>query len=343
MSNPPTASDFAPLDDAPNTLAVVEPKALTQTETSATAVAARERAAIEARYVMALRSPREINTARLRILDACKRPRFAEAAEYSKPVGDKKVKGPSIRLVEEALRAWGNVEIQTLVVFDDDTRRIVRVSVVDLETNVPYATDVPLMKTVERRRTKPGDKVLDKRTNSQGETTYTIVADEDTFLVKQNAHISKAIRNNGLRILPSDIIEEAIDQARATVRRKDAEDPKAAAKRVFDAFWELGVSPEQIVDFLGHPLETINPTEIAYLRSIYTGIKDGEGTWAEVMTAKMGGTSAPEAATGTEKLRDRVKGKAAPKATTPDREPTEEEISESLREDLALVREEERQ
>lgn len=308
----------------PNNLpARVEPSAgvvASEGETASSAVAAREKAAVEARFLVAINRPRSADTARLRILQSCERPRFAESAKYAKPVGGQKVIGPSIRFVEEALRQWGNIDIQTPVVFDDEDRRIVRVSVTDLETNTSFSSDVTLAKTVERRSPKSGDEVLRTRVNSQGATVSIIRADEDAFLNKQNAGISKAIRNNGLRVLPSDVVEEAMERVDETLRDADAKDPTATRKRLVDAFFGLGVMPAQLAEYLGHALEAITPAELQFLRTVYTAMKDGETTWAEVLDVKspMGKGAAAPKRTGTEGLRAAVKKDAAPAPTETD-------------------------
>src|SRR5690606_29143084 len=59
-------------------------------ETAATSIAAAAKAAIEARYILALKRPRDWDTVRTRLLKECDRPGFADAAIYRKPVGKKK-------------------------------------------------------------------------------------------------------------------------------------------------------------------------------------------------------------------------------------------------------------
>ncbi len=74
------------------------------------ALAAKEIASVQARYVMAAARPRSWMEARTRILRECERPGFAEAAWYSKPIGaGKSVGGLSIRFAEAAARYAGNV------------------------------------------------------------------------------------------------------------------------------------------------------------------------------------------------------------------------------------------
>ncbi|HEX6643309.1 MAG TPA: YqaJ viral recombinase family protein [Gemmatimonadales bacterium] len=302
-----------------------------QAETSATAVAAREKATIEARFLMAIGRPRNPDQARLRILDACKRPRFAESARYQKPVGNgKKVTGLSVRFAEEAGRAWGNLDVSAMIVFDDAERRIYRVVGVDLETNWSTEQDVIVEKFVERLQVRAGDEVISKRTNSRNETTYRIAASEDALLTKANALVSKAKRNIILDLIPSDVQEEAEEMILATQKRQDAEDPAGARKRLLEAFWTLGVTPADVTALIGKPLEQVNPAELQLLRTVYTAVRDGETTWAEAVTELAGRfgtgaqTSAPPVAAaasgGTEGLRARLDEKVARKKADIERE-----------------------
>lgn len=288
-------------------------------ETSSSAIAAREKAAVEARYLVAISRPRDFETGRRRLLDACKRPRFAAAARYSKPVGRERVTGFSIRFAEEARVLWGNIDVTTLLVFDDDSRRIYRVAATDLETNATESVDVMVEKFVERSTVREGQEVLGQRQNTQGRTVYRIRATEDDLTVKVNAIISKYRRNGILSLIPADVKEDCEKQMLATVRDEDAKDPAAARKAIFDAFWDMGVTPAQIGEMLGKPVEQINPAELHMLRTYYTALKEGESTWAEIVEAHTGGkvSTTNGAATptkGTAGLKDALTKKAEPPA-----------------------------
>jgi len=257
-------------------------------ETASAAVAAQAKAAVESRYKMALARPRDWDDVRTRLLKACRRPGFASVARYHKPIG-KGVEGPSIRFAEEALRAMGNVMPEVLVVYDDDEKRIVRVAVTDLEANLTYSLDVVVNKTVERRVPKQGQEVLRRRTNSEGKAVCVVRAEEDDLLNKQQAMISKAMRTSALRLLPGDILEEAMDAVRQTLSSESASDPDAERKRMADAFSALGVRPSDLARYLGHPLEQVVPAELTHLRAVYQTIRDGEASWADYVEQKEGG------------------------------------------------------
>lgn len=288
--------------------------AIAHGETASSSVAARAKAEVEARAIVALQRPRSVMQFRIGLLEACKRSRFAETARYSKPVGGSKVEGFSIRFAEECARHYGNLAIDGQVVYDDADRRIIKVTATDLENNNAYSLDVTVQKTVERRNPKPGDDVIRSRTNSGGQTVYILRADDDALLNKQAALISKARRQLILQHIPSDITEEAGEVVLETLRSEDERDPAAARKRLVDAFYQIGVGPEELAEFLGHPLERVTSAEIHFLRSIYTGMKEGEATWADVMAQKKGTATAegkaqaaaPAKGSGTDKLKDKL-------------------------------------
>jgi len=256
-----------------------------QAETATAAAAAQATALVQARYTIAIRNPRDLDVVREKLLKECRRPGFADVARYNKPIGDGIV-GPSIRFAEAALRCMGNVVIDTLVTYDDREKRILQVCVTDLEANVPYTTSIALDKTVERKQPKQGDVIIRERLNSKNEKVFIIEATEDQLLNKQNNLISKAIRTNGLRLIPGDIVEECMDQVVVTQENRDAQDPDAARRKLFDSFTALGVTVAELKKWLGHDGATVTKKETTDLRALYTAIKDGETTWRAVMEAK---------------------------------------------------------
>ena len=252
---------------------------------AAIAAAESAKARIQSAYIMALQNPRNYDNARLKILAACKRPDFAEKCTYTKPVGGSTLTGPSIRFAELALREWGNVSYENQVVFDDENVRRIRVTVTDLESNATFSKEIQLSKAIERKNSK-GREVLGERLNSYGDTVYLVRATEDEVATREAALISKALRNEGLRLIPTEIIEEGLTVARQTLQAKDRKDPDAARKQLTEAFFAYGVKPMELEKYLGHSLDQCQPDELQELRSIYRAIKDGEAKWAGFMETK---------------------------------------------------------
>lgn len=256
---------------------------------------------------MAERHPRDLDVVRARLLKESKRPGFAAVARYLKPIG-KGVSGPSIRFAETAIRILGNISVDQITVYDDREKRIVRVTVCDCEVNTPYSSDITVEKTVERRSVNQGDDVIRTRTNRKGDQLYIIAASEDDLLNKQNALISKAIRNNGMRLVPGDIVEECMDQIIRTQKTQDAEDPDSAKRKILDAFGELNIPVAEIKTFLGHEVDATTPQELMGLRQLYTALKDGDTTWREVMEMRKGQEPTPPT-TGTAGLKESLSQK----------------------------------
>ena len=256
-------------------------------ETAATAVAAQAAATIQARYAVAYARPRDRDDARDKLLRECKRPNFALEAIYKKPIG-KGVSGPSIRFAETALRCWGNVSVSQVTTLDTQDKRIVNISVTDLEDNYSVSKDVEVTKTVERRQLRSGQNPIGSRTNSTGQTVYIVEASEDDLLTKEAALCSKALRVCALRIIPGDLTSEALEVVRDTQSRGTKTDPDTQTRKLADAFSGLGVRPSALREYLGHDLGESTPAELSELKTVYASLRDGESTWADFLIDKLG-------------------------------------------------------
>jgi hypothetical protein len=296
-------------------------------ETAGAVVAAQATAEIQARYVMAMKNPRDLDDVRLKMLKECRRPSFAKVAIYRKPIGAG-IEGPSIRFAEAAIRCMGNIAIDTIVVFDDPYKRILRIAVVDIENNVPYSTEITVEKTVERKNPKAGTMVLGTRENSNGQLVYLVPATEDELLNKINALVSKAIRTNGMRHIPGDIVDECKALIYEIRDKEDAQDPDAARKKLADSFAELGVMPSGLKEYLDHDFATSTPAEMKELRGVYALLRDGDMNWTEVLDAKRATRTTDEngepTAKGTDKVKEKLKAKEKAAAEKAASKPTAE-------------------
>lgn len=255
-------------------------------ETATAALVAQAKASVEARCIMARQFPRDIMVTRDRLLNDCQRPAFAEAAIYHKPVG-KGIEGPSIRLAEAAARALGNIHSESIVIYDDNYKRMVKITAVDLETNVTFDGTVVVEKTVERRELKKGQTAVNQRVNSYGDPVFVVLATDDDVLNKVNAVVSKTLRTLLLRLVPGDLLDEALQQCRATMANKDSQDPAAAKKKMCDAFNTLGVSAQQLSTYLGHPISDTSVDELSEMRALYATIHEGETSWQAALDHKL--------------------------------------------------------
>jgi hypothetical protein len=262
-----------------------EVTAMIQSEQQAPAAAALQAASIatvQARVLMALKRPRDVEAFRVKLLKECARPGFADAAIFSLPRGGKTIEGPSIRLAESCARLFGNLLIEAQVVSEDDENRVLRVMATDLETNTTDYQDVVVAKTIERKDPRGRD-VLRTRRNSEGAAVYIVRATEDEMLQKTNSGVSKMRRNKILSLIPADILEEAVSKCNATLKDRDGKDPDAARKQLVDAFAQLGVQPADLREWLGHDLDRLQPAELSELRAAFNTVRQGEMTWSAML------------------------------------------------------------
>lgn len=275
-------------------------------ETAIAAVAARERAEVEAQYLMAERHPRNWDDVRVRLLSHCSRPGFAEIARYKKPAGKKKIDGQwketfaeglSARFAEIARQEAGNLSMGTNVVYEDDLIRIVRIFVTDTERNNKDSREVSIAKVVEKRGKQNKstqeweppegrDVIGNPRLNSYGEPVYLCKATDDEVRAKQNSEISKTQRDESLRLIPKDIRDDCEATVLATLADPKKVDPIAARKKIIDAFARLGRLPSDLENYIGAKLDRISPLQVDELRGLYAAINDGETTFEEAMRRK---------------------------------------------------------
>jgi hypothetical protein len=310
-------------------------------ETSQTAMAEQARAEVEARFVMAVKRPRNEYDARAKMLNACARPAFAQAAIYRKPIGGgKAVEGLSIRFAEEAARAWRNVHVSVVILSDDSEKRILRVTAEDLEANISESLPVIVEKYIERKFVKQGETPIKSRLNTYGELVYLFPADEGRLLTKQAAEVAKAKRQCVLHLIPGDILDEARARCFQVMADEDARDPEAAKKALFDAFGGIGVKPSEIEQYLNHALDSTSPAELGELRGVFLAVKDGDCSWTEALGAKLGvvtdGKVDPKIVAIKDKIAEKTqkanaKKGAPPKAKAAPREDTGEVSDEQQR------------
>lgn len=271
----------------------------TTSETASTAMAVQAKAMVEARYIIAMKSPRNWDQVRQDLIKECQRPAFAnnKSAWYVKPMGgNKTIEGLGVRFVEVAMRCMKNVLVESNMIFEDTEKEIHRVTVTDLEANLTYPLDVKVSKTVERSKPNDDGTYISVRLNSYGKQTYTVQAGDDDLLNKRGAMISKALRTLGLRIIPGDLQDEAEDVIKSIRLAKVKEDPDAARKALIDNFSEIGVNATSLTEYLGHDIGNCSPAETLQLRGIYGAIRDGEASWKQVMENKGGSSAGDKAA-----------------------------------------------
>lgn len=240
-------------------------------DTSTAAAIAREESIVKAQLFAAMQRPRRPSEAYAQIVRACDDPAFAQGARYVFPRGGATIEGPSVVLARECARLWGNVRFGYHVISDDGEQVTVAGFAHDLETNTLSTSEITFRAKIQRKR--------------DGRTVWIDPDERDRReLVAKNGAIAE--RNCVLKILPPDLIEDAMTHARTAMEsaaRQDVrQDPQRARKSLAVAFQDLGVSVAMLETYLGHALEQLNAQEVAQLRTLYRSIRDGQVDRAEV-------------------------------------------------------------
>jgi hypothetical protein len=260
---------------------------LNPNEMASTAVATQMAAMVQAQYMVALARPRNWDGVRTRLLAFCRTAQFADEAIYAKPVGNETIRGLSIRFAETARQVLTNMRSSRMTLFEDAERKIVRVTVIDLESNSTEEREVAVNKRIERKKLKRDQVALETRVNSQGETIYIVRPSDDELAIKEGAACAKAERECTLKLMPADIKAEAYAVCeQAILNGAKGPDSEARRKKLVDAFFALGITAEELVAYLGHSLTQTTPPEFVELQGIYAAVRDGDTTWATVRASK---------------------------------------------------------
>jgi hypothetical protein len=289
---------------ASNALELAPPPVQSYVEQNVSMVQQYAQARIQSAYTVADSRPRNIEVIRQGVLRECSRPSFcapdeskngSSLAVYRVPRGSVKdangkwvtnnISGPTIRFAEMLLREWKYLSIEVNPMGEDDKQRHLQVLCTDYQSCNFTSEIVTVPKTIERKKLRDSDVPISQRTNSYGDTVYLVQATDEELAMRSNALVSKARRNLILQAVPGWLIEEAMERVRATARAKDAEDPDAAKRKLYDAFGSVGVSAKQLTEYIGHD-NALTPAELEDLRGFYSGIKEGFTTWAAVVAAK---------------------------------------------------------
>lgn len=235
---------------------------------SATAEAESQRAVaeVQAALMVARRFPRDEKQAVDKILNACARDSLASIAMYSYARGGTAITGASINLAKALAQSWGNITFGWRVLNRSAEYSEIEAWAWDLESNVR----TPLVFTVKHwRDTKSGG--------------YMLKDERDIYELCAN-QAARRMRACLLSVIPSDVVDMAIQQCNATVAIKAQATPEKI-KAMLEAFAEVNVTKEMLEKHIQRRIDTIEPAQMIKLGKILTSIKDGMSyakDWFEV-------------------------------------------------------------
>src|SRR5208337_2701716 len=178
-----------------------------------------------------------------KVLIACQRKSLAESALYSYSKGGTEINGPSIRMAETLIRLWGNASfgIRELEAGRDEST--IEAFCVDYENNV---RQVKVFTVKHERHTRKGSTHLeDPRERYENLANFG----------------ARRLRACILGLIPSDIVESAVEQVEQTLKASADISPEAIKKMV-DAFDAFKVSKEQIEKRIQRRIDSITAAQV---------------------------------------------------------------------------------
>jgi hypothetical protein len=220
----------------------------------------RELADLQVTYLMAQQFPRDTKAAMDRILDAFTRLTLAEKSQYEYARGGTEIRGPSIKAMEAIATEWGNIDVQWRICSRGvDAKGIgfseVEASAVDTQT---------------RARKRIGFFVSHWRDTKQG--GYALKDERDIYELCANM-AQRRVRACIQAIIPTDVVEAAMEQADTTLEKVDTS--REAMAKMLAAFEPFGVTKAHIEKRIQRTLDTIKPTQVVSLKRIYASLRDG--------------------------------------------------------------------
>ena len=178
---------------------------------------------------------------------------------------DSVIEGLSVRMAEIIAGAWGNLRVQARIIGNDGRTITAQAVCHDLESNLAVSVEV-------KRRI----------TNKNGGTFS-----EDMQVVTGNAACAIAFRNAVLKVVPKAVTKTIIKNVRA-VALGQAIDLETSRQNIIQYFAKLGVTEEQLFDYLGIKKITEIDTEMVFeLRATRNAIEEGTTTVQETFVKPM--------------------------------------------------------
>jgi hypothetical protein len=227
--------------------------------------AARQFAEVKGAIQLAREFPREELAAFKQMRRTCSRPAFADEALYAYPRGGKMITGASIRLIEELVRAYHNIDYGFRILESREDASLIEAFAWDVENNIKARREFWVQHI---RETSQGNVALKNP--------------RDIYELCANM-AQRRVRACVEEIIPIDLIEEAKALCHKTMKIGSNGMPfQDRVREMVLAFDEYGVSRDMIEQYLGHPVEAMIVEEMPKLKQAYQALKTSMATRDEI-------------------------------------------------------------
>lgn len=203
----------------------------------------------------------------------------AESCDYALPRGGKTLRGPSVRLAEIAVGAYGNIRAGMRVIHNDGKTITAQGICHDLETNTCVTLEVK--RSILQNEWVPDPDKPGKSKKSGRMVPMT----EDMQIVTGNAACAIAFRNVVYKIIPTALINDIYEKVKE-VAMGTQETFEKRKNNAFDYFRKRGITDEQIFTLLEVAgVEDIDLEKLAILRATKNSIDTGENRLDDIFKA----------------------------------------------------------
>lgn len=222
-------------------------------------------AEVQAAILVALQFPRDMSRAQDEMRAACANPALASRAFYDVP---NRGTGPTVHLMRELARIWGNVDYGVKELSRDDEAGVSEIQAFawDQQTNVRSTRSfiVPHERQLKNGRRK-------------------LVDLGDIYLNNQNIG-ARAVRECIATVLPIAFTEEAKDLCQKTIERANGtgDTLQQNIAEATNAFAQLHVTAAQLEARVGKPQHHWDGADLGRLQVTYQSIRNGEVSVQEV-------------------------------------------------------------
>lgn len=213
---------------------------------------------VKAAIFLAKQFPRDEFQAEEKIIELCKRQRFAENALYSLPRGGSFVEGITIRMAEALARTWGNIQYSIIELQTKDGMSKMLAYAWDVENNTKSTRQFDVSMT---RYTKAGTRNLN---------SY-----QECYEVKAG-YGARFLRGCILNLIPADIVEMATETIKETLANKYKDVTIEKEKALNFMISKLDLTQKDLENFLNCRYEEWQEKELLSLKFAYNGIKEGQ-------------------------------------------------------------------
>lgn len=233
-----------------------------------------DRAAIDIQVATAREWPRSVTGAKREALElATHDAETAASCFYVLPRSGKRIEGPSVRLAEIMVYAWGSMRADAEIVDVGRTHLTARATAMDLEKNIAVRVQVS------------------RRITDRNGRRY----NDDMITVTGNAAMAIAYRNAVFKVIPH-VYTQDIYQAARRASIGDASTMTQKRQAALEWFGKAGLKEAdlyRILDVKG--LDDIGEDELITLRGLMTAIKDGETSVESLLRGTTGTTEGTDA------------------------------------------------